>query len=145
MQVEHSNYDTHNENFEFHFEQLGEFDRPFATLVNDLAERGLMESTLIVVLSEFGRTPKINPRYGRDHWGTAWSVCLGGAGIVKGAAYGKTNATGTAVTDDQVDAGHLFHTYLQAMGMNSRKTFKIGGQKLPVADPAFEPIKEILA
>ena len=145
VQVEHSNYDTHNENFEFHFEQLGEFDRPFATLVNDLAERGLMESTLIVVLSEFGRTPKINPRYGRDHWGTAWSVCLGGAGIVKGAAHGKTNATGTAVTDDQVDAGHLFHTYLQAMGMNSRKTFKIGGQKLPVADPAFEPIKEILA
>ncbi len=144
VQVEHSNYDTHNENFEFHFEQLGEFDRPFATLVNDLAERGLMESTLIVVLSEFGRTPKINPRYGRDHWGTAWSVCLGGAGIVKGAAYGKTNATGTAVTDGQVDAGHLFHTYLQAMGMNSRKTFKVGGQKLPVADPAFEPIKEIL-
>ena len=145
VQVEHSNYDTHNENFEFHFEQLGEFDRPFATLVNDLAERGLMKSTLIVVLSEFGRTPKINPRYGRDHWGTAWSVALGGCGITAGATFGKTNKNGTAVTDDQVDAGHLFHTYLKALGMNSRRSFKIGGQKIPVADPAFEPIKEILA
>jgi len=145
VQVEHSNYDTHNENFEFHFEQLGEFDRPFATLVNDLAERGLMKSTLIVVLSEFGRTPKINPRYGRDHWGTAWSVALGGCGIAPGAVFGKTNKNGTAVTDGQVDAGHLFHTYLKALGMNSRKSFKIGGQKIPVADPAFEPIKEILA
>ena len=144
VQVQHSNYDTHNENFEFHFEQLGEFDRPFATLINDLAERGLMKHTLVVVLSEFGRTPKINKYYGRDHWGNAFSVALGGAGITPGAVFGKTNNNGTAVTDGQVDAGHLFHTYLEALGMNSRKSFKIGGQKLPVADPAFEPIKEIL-
>ena len=80
VQVSHSNYDTHNENFNFHFEQLGEFDRPFATLVADIAARGMLDSTLIVVLSEFGRTPKINRNYGRDHWGKAWSICLGGAG-----------------------------------------------------------------
>ncbi len=145
VEVTHSNYDTHNENFNFHFEQLGEFDHPFATLVADLAARGLLEHTLIVVLSEFGRTPKINARYGRDHWGTAWSVCLGGAGIVRGGVVGATNKNGTAVTKDQCDAGHLFHTYLKALGMNSRKSFKIGGQKIPMADPAFEPIKELLA
>ncbi|MFP6902555.1 MAG: DUF1501 domain-containing protein [Verrucomicrobiia bacterium] len=144
VEVSHSNYDTHNENFSFHFEQLGEFDGPFATLVADLAARGLLEHTLIVVLSEFGRTPRINARYGRDHWGNAWSVCMGGAGIARGAVHGATNKNGTAVSDGQVDAGHLFHTYLRALGLNPRRSFKIGGQKIPLADPAFEPIKELL-
>ena len=60
VQVTHSNYDTHNENFDFHIEQLGEFDRSFASFVADLADRGMLDSTLIVVLSEFGRTPNIN-------------------------------------------------------------------------------------
>jgi uncharacterized protein (DUF1501 family) len=60
VQVTHSNYDTHNENFDFHLEQLGEFDRSFACLISDLADRGMLESTLVVVLSEFGRTPNIN-------------------------------------------------------------------------------------
>src|SRR5262249_19031601 len=81
VQVYHSNYDTHNENFDFHIEQLGEFDRTFATLVADLVDRGLWKSTLLVVMSEFGRTPRINRFFGRDHWGKAWSVALGGCGI----------------------------------------------------------------
>ncbi len=145
VQVNHSNYDTHNENFGFHFEQLGEFDKPFATLIGDLQDRGMLESTLVVVLSEFGRTPTINARYGRDHWGKAWSVCLGGCGIVPGAVFGATNENGTEVTDGEVDAGHLFHTYLSALGLRSTGSFRIGGRSFPMADPAFGPIKEILA
>jgi uncharacterized protein (DUF1501 family) len=74
--VTHANSDTHHENFDFHIEQLGEFDRPFATLVEDLHQRGLLRSTLVVVMSEFGRTPRINEKYGRDHWSKAWSVAL---------------------------------------------------------------------
>src|SRR6478672_2508069 len=89
VQVTHSNYDTHNENFNFHIEQLGEFDRAFACLVNDLAARGMLESTLIIVLSEFGRTPGINLYYGRDHFSAAWSVAMAGAKIPRGAVYGK--------------------------------------------------------
>ena len=145
VQVNHSNYDTHNENFNFHFEQLGEFDRPFATLISDLNDRGMLESTLVVVLSEFGRTPKINARYGRDHWGNAWSVCVGGCGLQRGFAHGKTNAAGTEVTDHEVDAGHLFHTYLRALGIKSSGKFEIGGRKFPIGDPAFEPITDVLA
>lgn len=145
VQVNHSNYDTHYENFDYLIEQLGEFDRPFATLVDDLAERGLLKDTLIVVMSEMGRTPKINPRYGRDHWGTAWSVCLGGAGIQPGAVIGKTNASGMAVTDREVDHGQLFHTYLQAVGVDTTKEFVIAGRKYPIADPAKGPIKELLS
>jgi hypothetical protein len=145
VNVTHSNYDTHNENFNFHFEQLGDFDKPFATLIEDLAARGLMKHTLVVVLSEFGRTPNINHLYGRDHWSKAWSICLGGAGIVPGAIIGKTNDNGTEVTDRQVDTGDLFHTYLRALGVKSDGSFLIGGQKLPIADPAHEPIRELLA
>jgi hypothetical protein len=144
VQVSHSNYDTHNENFNFHLEQLREFDGPFATLVADIVDRGMLESTLIVVLSEFGRTPNVNQYYGRDHWGTAWSVCLGGAGIQRGAVIGKTNANGTKVEDREVDHGHLFHTYLEAVGVDSQGHFDIDGREVPVADPAYEPIKELL-
>jgi uncharacterized protein (DUF1501 family) len=142
--VTHSNYDTHCENFNFHFEQVGEFDGPFATLVTDLAERGLLEHTLIVVLSEFGRTPNINQLYGRDHWSKSWSICLGGAGIQRGAVIGATNATGTEVTNRQVDGGHLFHTYLRALGVKSSGHFNVAGQKMPIADPAFDAIDELL-
>ncbi|MFO0811249.1 MAG: DUF1501 domain-containing protein [Gemmataceae bacterium] len=145
VRVMHSNYDTHHENFDFHIEQLGEFDRPFAALMDDLADRGMLDTTLVVVMSEFGRTPRINHLYGRDHWSKAWSIALGGCGIQNGAVVGKTNANGTAVTDRQVNAGHLFHTYLQAVGLDSTKNFHPDGRPVPVADPAAAAIKEVLA
>jgi uncharacterized protein (DUF1501 family) len=145
VQVNHSNYDTHNENFNFHIEQLGEFDSAFATLVADLVDHGLWKSTLLVVISEFGRTPKINHRFGRDHWGTAWSVVVGGCGIQPGAVIGKTNDNGTAVTDREVDHGHLFHTYLRAVGVDSSEKFVTAGRSIPMADPAAAPISELLA
>lgn len=144
VQVNHADYDTHHENFDFHIEQLGEFDQPFATLVADLADRGLLADTLICVMSEFGRTPKINKSYGRDHWGTAWSVVLGGSSIQPGAVIGKTNANGTEVTDRVVDHGHIFHTILQAVGVNSMGEFEIAGRKVPIADPSRGAIAELL-
>ena len=144
VQLSHSNYDTHNENFNFHIEQLGEFDRSFACFVNDLAERGMLDSTLIVVLSEFGRTPNINLHQGRDHWSKAWSVCVGGCRIPRGHAYGKTNADGTAVEDGEVDHGALFHTYLEAAGVDSTGSFVIDGRKMPIADPAATSVSELL-
>ncbi len=145
VQVSHSNYDTHNENFNFHLEQLGEFDQAFSSLIGDLSDRGMMESTLVVVMSEFGRTPRINARFGRDHWGTAWSVCLGGGKVQPGAIIGKTNANGTKVVDRQVDHGNLFHTYLDAIGLDSTDHFDIGGRPIPLADPARQTISELLS
>ncbi|MGH7168861.1 MAG: DUF1501 domain-containing protein, partial [Gemmataceae bacterium] len=94
---------------------------------------------------EFGRTPKINRNYGRDHWSRAWSIALAGCGIKGGGVSGKTNAEGTAVTDRQVNGGHLFHTYLQALGFNSKKNFYIDQRPIPIADPKASPIKEVLA
>lgn len=144
VQVTHSNYDTHNENFNFHIEQLGEFDRPFATLVDDLSQRGLLDQTLIVVLSEFGRTPNINLYYGRDHWSRSWSVLMGGAKVTRGAVYGGTNEEGTEVVDGQVDHGQLFHTYLQAVGVDSEASLLVDGRELPIADPAAEPVWDVI-
>jgi uncharacterized protein (DUF1501 family) len=145
VKVTHSNYDTHHENFDFHIEQLGEFDRTFSVLIEDLRQRGLLEKTLIVVMSEFGRTPTINRNMGRDHWGTAWSVCMGGCGIVPGACVGATNANGTAVTDRQVHGGHLFHTYFRALGLNPRRNHHHEGRPIPMADPQADAIQELLA
>ena len=145
VQVSHSNYDTHNENFNFHLEQLGEFDQGFSSLIQDLAERGLLDSTLVVVMSEFGRTPRINRYYGRDHWGKSWSIAMAGCGIQAGAVIGKTSANGMEVTDRQVNHGHLFHTYLRAVGIDPMGEFSIGGKKVPIANPAHEAIEELLA
>ena len=145
VKVSHSNYDTHHENFDFHIEQLGEFDRPFAALLDDLADRGMLDSTLVVVMSEMGRTPRINDRYGRDHWGRAWSVALAGAGIKGGAVVGTTNANGTAIADREVWSGHLFHTYLQAVGLDSTKNFYPNERPVPIADPKAAAITEVLA
>jgi len=144
VKVSHHEYDSHSENFNFHIEQLGEFDRPFATFVSDLAERGLLEHTLIIVMSEFGRTPKINHLAGRDHWGHAWSIALGGAGIKGGAVVGKTNENGTKVIDREVNGGHLFHTYYKAVGLDSTRSFWSEGRPFNKADPKTSAIDEIL-
>lgn len=144
VQVSHSNYDTHNENFNFHIEQMGEFDRAFSTFVADLADRGMLDSTLIVVLSEFGRTPNVNLYYGRDHWSRAWSVCTAGCRMPRGAVFGATNERGTEVVEGQVDHGNLFHTYLQSVGVDSTGNFNIDGREMPIADPSSKPIEGLL-
>jgi hypothetical protein len=145
VKVTHTNYDTHHENFDFHIEQLGEFDGPFATLLEDLDARGMLDSTLVIVMSEFGRTPNINRNYGRDHWSRAWSVALAGCGIKRGAVVGKTNLNGTTVSDRMVHGGHLFHTYFRALGLNPKKNYYIDQRPIPIADPKASAIEEVLA
>jgi uncharacterized protein (DUF1501 family) len=99
---------------------------------------------LVIVMSEMGRTPRINHLYGRDHWSKAWSVVMAGAGIKGGALVGKTNANGMAVTEREVYSGHLFHTYLQAVGLDSTKSFYPNERPVPIADPKTAAIKELL-
>jgi len=144
VKVTHHGYDTHAENFNFHLEQLEEFDHTFATLLSDLEERGMLEHTLVIIFSEFGRTPKVNHRYGRDHWGASCSIAVGGCGIQAGAVIGSTNAAGTEVADREVDARHLFHTYLQALGIDSTQNHDIAGKTIPIGDPTASAIKELL-
>ena len=93
-------WDTHGDNFNCHLSAMPRMDTALSALIDDLIDRGLYDDTLLVVLSEFGRTPKINGRIGRDHWPEAWSVGFGGCGIKRGVVVGKTNAKGSFVQGD---------------------------------------------
>src|SRR5204863_172531 len=97
-------WDSHGQNFETHLELVSELDRVMSTLLDDLAERGLLEKTLVITLGEFGRTPQINPSLGRDHFASAWSASLSGCGIRGGTVYGKTDDDGVKVVDGEVGA-----------------------------------------
>ena len=145
VKLNHGNYDTHFENFNHHLHRLEEFDRPFAALIADLADRGLLESTLVIVTGEFGRTPQINNSIGRDHWSSAWSIALGGYGIKPGIVYGKTNANGTGVAEGQVGFGHLFSTFYSALGIDPAQEIYNGEQPLKMFGTGGSPINEVLA
>ena len=136
-----------------HFAQ-GSSEGLMAGLLKNLADglsafyQDLSDQTdrlLVVVMSEFGRTPNINRNYGRDHWSKAWSVALAGCGIKGGAVVGKTNANGTAVIDREVHGGHLFHTYFRGLGLDPTKNYYINDRPIPRADPKASAIQEILA
>jgi uncharacterized protein (DUF1501 family) len=144
VKLNHLNYDSHFENFDNHLRLLEEFDRPFATLMEDLAQRGLLETTLVIVMGEFGRTPKVNSSIGRDHWAKSWSMALGGCGIKSGAVFGSTNATGTEVVDGQVTAFDLFHTFYRALGLDPNEHIYNGDQPLTLTESTGKPIKEVL-
>src|SRR5437660_11857145 len=96
-------------------------------------------------MSEYGRTPTINRNYGRDHWSRAWSIALAGCGIKGGALVGKSNANGTAVTDREVNGGHLFHTYFRALGLNPKKRYYVREQPIAMTDPKATAIDELRA
>ena len=145
VQVTSYHWDTHGDNFNLHNCLVPQFDKPFAALIEDLAERKMLDNVLVVAMSEFGRTPRINGHVGRDHWPEAWSVAMAGCGLAKGAVVGKTNDKGTWVTDAEYDVGHLFHTWFKAVGIDTSKVeYDNHGQPLPVANEDCFPIKELL-
>lgn len=139
-------WDTHGDNFNCHQDGVAQVDTALGALLDDLIDRGLYEETLVIVMSEFGRTPKINARVGRDHWPECWSVALGGGGIRPGIVVGKTNDLGTFNAHEEYDVGHLFHTYFRVLGIDPAKTeYDNGGQPLPIAHDDHGPIKELFA
>ncbi len=145
VQVSHSNYDTHAENFNFHIEQLGEFDQAFSALVEDLEQRGMLDTTLVLVLTEFGRTPRINRKFGRDHWGRGFSIAMAGCGLQAGSVVGAMSKDGTQIVDREVKAADLFHTYLRALGVDPTEEFHVDGRSIPIADPTGRAVEELLA
>jgi len=138
-------WDTHGDNFNCHLDGVPKVDQALAAMIDDLTDRGMYESTLVVVLSEFGRTPKINGRVGRDHWPECWSLGIGGCGIRPGVVVGKTNEKGTFNAGDEYDIGHLFHTIFRALGIDPVTTeYDNGGQPLPIAHDDCTAIEELL-
>lgn len=122
--VEHSNWDTHDNNFSvLKKELLPHLDSALSTLFRDLAERGMLAKTLVVVTGEFGRTPRINKNAGRDHWGPAFTVALGGGGIHGGRAVGHSDPRAEKPADNPYGPEDLAATLYHCLGLNPEEEF----------------------
>jgi len=110
-------WDTHKLGFEQTAPLCAEADPAYATLLSDLADRGLLEKTLVVWMGEFGRTPKLKPDGGREHYAEGWLVGLSGAGVRGGQVIGATDADGVHVTDRPVGVQDLFVTFSHVLGI----------------------------
>jgi uncharacterized protein (DUF1501 family) len=122
--IDHSNWDTHDGNFEVLKKTLlPVYDTAISTLFRDLADRGRLDKTLVVVTGEFGRTPRINKNAGRDHWGSAFSVVVGGGGIKPGVVVGKTDARAEKPISDPYGPEDLFATMMNSLGINPKGEF----------------------
>lgn len=110
-------WDTHDDNFDRVADQAGILDRTLSTLLADLASRGLLQETLVVVATEFGRTPHLNQNQGRDHFPKAFSGLLAGGGIIGGRVHGKTSETGHEVVADVVTPPDFNATIAHALNM----------------------------
>jgi hypothetical protein len=109
--------------------QLPQFDQAFATLIRDLDRRGLLKSTLVMVSSEFGRTPKINGTAGRDHWPKVFSVVLAGGGLKQGLVYGTSDSTATEPDQDPLTVEDLAMTVYHQLGINGDKELMAPGNR----------------
>ncbi len=145
VEIESNGWDTHQDNFERSKTLSGPVDRGFAALVTDLKERGLLERTLVVVLGEFGRTPRINGNNGRDHYPRAFSLALAGGGVRGGRVIGATSGSGSDVTQRPVGVADLFCTFCQSLGINPRReNITSIGRPIRIVDGG-NPVRELFA
>ena len=125
--------------------QLPTFDQAFAALIKDLDRSGLLKETLVMVSSEFGRTPKINNTAGRDHWPKVFSVVLAGGGIKQGITYGTSNAVASEPDEDPVGPGDLATTVYNQLGIVADKELMAPGNRPIEIVDGGRVIKEIIA
>ncbi len=146
VEVSLGGWDTHDDNFRQVQNLCGMLDKGWSALMHDLQDRGLLESTLIVWMGEFGRTPLINPRQGRDHFPKAWSVVLGGGLITGGQIVGRTGADGMTVEDRPVGTPDLLATICLALGLDpERQNMSNVGRPIRLVDPSANPLRDIVA
>ena len=145
VEVQYGGFDWHSDAFTKADEMLPVLDQAYSALLNDLAQRGLLESTLVVIATEFGRTPKIDNDSGRNHFPKAFSFALAGAGIKGGSIYGETDETASKVISKKTSAADFNATIAAAMGLphqqilysENKRPFKMSGKN-------GTPISEIL-
>jgi hypothetical protein len=139
-------WDTHQNNFQQVPKLCQVLDTGWSALLEDLKQRGLLDTTLVVWMGEFGRTPKINQAKGRDHFPTAWSTVLAGGGIKGGQVIGATTPDGMNVAERKVEVPDLLATVCHALGVDPMKQNPSNvGRPIRIADPKANAIKEVLA
>jgi uncharacterized protein (DUF1501 family) len=138
-------WDTHQNNFKsLKDRKLPILDRGYSALLEDLHTRGLLDSTLVVWFGDFGRTPKINPSAGRDHWASAGVACLGGGGVRTGQVVGATNKLGEFVIDNPVTPADLAATIYTALGVPLHTWFKTQDGRPVELCPEGRPVKQLV-
>ncbi len=143
VEVGSNGWDTHDNNFERTTNLCGQIDQPMAALITDLKERGMLDKTLVIWMGEFGRTPKINPRGGRDHFPRASNVALAGGAIRGGQVIGHTDAGGDAVTDHPVSVQDLFQSFCKSLGINpALENMSAIGRPIKIVDGG-QPVSEL--
>ena len=146
VEVNLGGWDTHSQNFNQVTRLSGILDAAWATLISDLDARGLLETTTIIWMGEFGRTPRINQSQGRDHYPIAWSAVLAGGGIKGGQAYGKTTPDGARVMGPPTTVPNLLATLCKALGIDHTKTNQSNvGRPIRIVDKSAKVIQEIVA
>jgi Protein of unknown function (DUF1501) len=140
-------WDTHQNNFDNVRSLSGVLDQGWSMLMTDLKQRGLLDTTLIVWMGEFGRTPRIaSERKGRDHWANSWSTVLAGGGIKGGQVIGRTSKDGTTVEERGVSVPDLLASVSLALGVDFMKQNASNvGRPIRIVEPTAKPIKEVLA
>ncbi len=135
VSLTYGGWDHHNNIADAIKTQMPSFDQAFAMLITDLAQRGLLDSTLVVVSSEFGRTPKLNATSGRDHWPKVFSVVLAGGGIKKGYVYGSSDATASEPDEKPLVVEDFAATIYDRLGIESdKKLMAPGGRPIPIVN-----------
>ena len=125
--------------------QVPKFDQAFARLIRDLSDRGLLDSTLVMVSSEFGRTPKINNTAGRDHWPKVFSIVMAGGGLKQGMVYGSSDALAAEPENDPMTVENLATTVYHQLGINADKELMApGGRPIEIVDGG-KVINEIIS
>jgi uncharacterized protein (DUF1501 family) len=125
--------------------QLPIYDNSYSTLLNDLDDRGLLESTLVITAGEFGRTPKINKEKrgpGRDHWGRCFSLTLGGGGVKTGRVIGASDNYGAVPTERPVSVADFVATVYHALGLDPKAEFVAQGRPMKML-PEGSVVKEL--
>lgn len=139
------NWDTHQDNFERVKALAGDVDPGFSTLVTDLKQRGLLDRTLVVWMGEFGRTPKVNPNSGRDHYPRCFNVALAGCGVKGGQVIGKSSANGSDPEGRPVAVNDLLRSFCQALKIDpTKENMSPIGRPIKIVDGG-EVVKELFA
>lgn len=135
VEVVHGNWDTHDDNFNRVGKLAGEVDKGMSALIEDLKQKGMLERTLVIWMGEFGRTPTINPRTGRDHYPRAFNVALAGGGVKGGQVIGSTDKAGREVKEEKVEVLDLFCSFYHALKIEPKKENMSGvGRPIKLVD-----------
>jgi uncharacterized protein (DUF1501 family) len=127
VSLTYGGWDHHDNIQRANASQMPSFDQAFAALIRDLDQRGMLDSTLVMVTTEFGRTPKINGTAGRDHWPKVFSIVLAGGGMKKGYIHGSSDPTGAEPENDPLTVENLSATVYSLIGIDGEKNLMSPG------------------